>query len=289
MSILVDQNTRLLVQGITTNKGQLCAERMVAGGTHVVAGVDDGHGGEWVAGVPIFDTAREAVAATGANVAIIAVLASQVEEAILEAVDVGLEAAVCITSLVPVWDMVRVRSYLRDKSIHLIGPDSAGVFTPGRCLAGVLAPEFLKPGTVGVVSRSGSLTYESVCLLTRAGFGQSTVVCVGSGLILGMSFIDVLAMFEDDPTTEQVLIVGEIGGQEEERAAEFVADRMSKPVVAFVAGQTSPPGRKMGHAGAMIEGYGDMAQLKMEAFERAGTRVARSLVEVTQLLDRNSV
>lgn len=287
MSILVDQDTWLLVQGITTNRGRLCTERMVGSGTQVVAGVDDGHGGEWIAGVPVFDTAREAVSATGANAALIAVPASQVEEAILEVADVGPEVIVCITSHVPVWDMVRVRSYLRDKSIHLIGPDSAGVFTPGRCLAGVLEAEFLKPGTVGVVSRSGSLTYEAVCLLTGAGFGQSTVVCVGSGLILGMGFVDVLAMFEDDPTTEQVVIIGEIGGQEEERAAEFIADQMSKPVVAFVAGQTSPPGRRMGHAGATIEDYEDTARLKMEAFERAGARVARSLEEITRQLDKN--
>jgi succinyl-CoA synthetase alpha subunit len=257
---------------------------MVSSGTQVVAGIDDGHGGIWVAGVPVFDTAQEAIGATGANAAIVAVPANQVEEAILEAVDAGLELVVCITAQVPAWDMVRVRSFLRDKPVHLIGPDSAGVFTPGQCLAGVLAPEFLKPGAIGLVSRSGSLTYESVCLLTGAGWGQSTVVCVGSGLILGTSIVDVLAMFEDDPTTEQVVIIGEIGGQEEELAAELVADRMSKPVVAFIAGQTSPPGRKMGHAGATIEEYGDTAQLKMEAFTRAGARVARSLKEVTELL-----
>ncbi len=289
VSILVDQNTRLLVQGITTSRGRLCAERMVGSGTLVVAGVDDGHGGEWIAGVPIFDTVREAVGATGANAAVVAAPASQVEEAILEVADVGPEVIVCITSHVPAWDMVRVRSYLRDKPIHLVGPDSAGVFTPGRCLAGLLEADFLRPGTVGVVSRSGSLTYEVVGLLTRAGFGQSTVVCVGSGLILGTGFVDVLALFEDDPTTAQVVVVGEIGGQEEERAAEFIADRMSKPVVAFVAGQTSPPGREMGHAGATIEDYGDTARLKMEAFERVGARVARSLAEVTQLLDPSSV
>lgn len=286
MSILVDQNTRLLVYGITTEKGRLCAGQATAGYTQVVAGVDDGHGGAWIVGVPVFDTVKEAVAATGANAAMVTTPAAQVEEAILEVADAGLSVIVCLTSHVPVWDMVRVRSFLRDKPmIHLIGPDSAGVFTPEQCLAGVLAPEFLKPGTVGVISRSGSLTYETVSLLTRAGIGQSTVVCLGSGLILGTNFTDVLALFEDDPTTEQVVLVGEIGGQEEEQAAAFIADRMSKPVVAFIAGQTSPPGRRMGHTGAMIEEYGDTAQLKMEALARAGVRVASSLQEVPRLLN----
>lgn len=284
MSILVDQNTRLLVYGITTEKGRLCAGQAAVSSTQVVAGVDDGCGGTWVVGVPVFDTVKEAVVATGANAAVITAPPAQVEEATLETADAGLEVIVCLTAHVPVWDMVRVRSFLRDKPIHLIGPDSAGVFTPEQCLAGVLAPEFLKPGTVGVVSRSGSLTYETASLLTQAGIGQSTVVCLGSGLILGTDLSEVLAMFEDDPTTEQVVIIGEIGGHEEEYAAEFVADRMSKPVVVFVAGQTSPPGHRMGHTGATIEDYGDTAQLKMEAFSRAGARVARSLQEVVRLL-----
>lgn len=289
MSVLVDQDTRLLVHGIATRKGLACAERMIANGTAVLAGVADGHGGEWIAGVPVFDSVREAVHATDANAAVLAVSPGQVQEAILEQADAGLLLSVCITPAVPAWDMIRVHSYLtamcrRDRPLHLIGPDSAGVFTPGKCLAGMVAVEILRPGTVGVLSRSGSLTYEATWLLTQAGFGQSTVVCVGSGLILGAGFVDVLAMFEDDPVTEQVVMIGEIGSREEEMAARFIRDQMTKPVIAFVAGQTSPPGRKMGHSGAMIEGYDDTALLKMKELEQHGVQVAHTLDEIPNLL-----
>ena len=289
MSILVDRDTRLLVQGITSRKGQSCVERMLANGTPVVAGVAEAQGGMWVNGVPVFDSAKEAVAATSANASVLCVPADQVCEALLEEIDAGLEMIVCLTASVPVWDMVLVRSFIRDRPLHLIGPDSVGVFTPGQCLAGVVSEQILKPGNVGVVSRSGSLTYEVAWQLTSAGLGQSTVVCTGSGLIVGIGIVDVLAMFEDDPVTEQVVIVGEIGGQEEGMAAEFVRDHMSKPVVAFVAGKTSPPGRRMGHAGAVVEGYAGSARSKMEAFERAGAYVARTIAQIPDLLERNAL
>jgi succinyl-CoA synthetase alpha subunit len=207
----------------------------------------------------------------------------------LEDIDAGLELIVCLTSSVPVWDMVVVHSYIEHKTLHLIGPDSVGVFTPGKCLAGVVSEQILNPGSVGVISRSGSLTYEVAWQLTSAGLGQSTVVCVGSGLLVGIGLVDVLAMFEDDPATEQIVIIGEIGGQEEGIAAEFVRDRMSKPVVALVAGKTSPPGRRMGHAGAVVEGYAGSAQSKMEAFERAGVYVARTIAQIPDLLERNAL
>lgn len=286
MSILVDQDTRLLVQGVRAPRGAFCVERMLAGGTRVVAGMADGLGGTWVSGVPVFDSVREAVEATAANAAVLCAPPDQIEEAILEASGADLGLIVCLSSGVPVWDMVRVRSFLRDKPVCLIGPNSAGVFTPGKCLAGVVSEGVLAPGTVGVVSRSGSLTSEVAWLLTQAGFGQSTVVCIGSGFIVGTGFAQVLAMFEQDPMTEQVVLIGEIGGQEEEQASDFIRDHMSKPVVAFIAGQTSPPGRKMGHAGSVIEGVVDTAQLKMDALERARARVARSMDEIPTLLDR---
>ena len=289
MSILVDRDTRLLVQGITTPRGHACTERMLAAGTQVVAGVDEGHGGMWVAGIPIFDSVKEAIAATNANAAVLCVNADQVCEALLEEVDAGLELIVCLTSSVPVWDMVVVRSYIRDRPLHLIGPDSVGIFTPDQCLAGIVSKQILKPGTVGVVSRSGSLTYEVALQLTSTGWGQSTVVCIGSGLIVGISIVDVLAMFEYDPMTEQVVIVGEIGGQEEGMAAGYVRDHMSKPVVAFVAGKTSPPGHRMGHAGAVVEGYAGSAQSKMEAFENAGVYVAQTIAEIPELLKRSAL
>lgn len=290
MSILVDAGTRLLVHGIATPWGRAAAERMLAGGAQVVAGVAEGQEGVWVAGVPVFDSVKGAVAATNANAAVLCVRSSQVCDAALEEIDAGLQVIICLTPSVPAWDMVMIHSFIKNKALHLIGPDSTGVFTPGQCLAGVIAQDILCPGTVGVVSRSGSLTFETVWALTSAGFGQSTVVCVGSGLIIGSSFVDVLAMFEDDPVTEQVVMIGEIGGREEEAAAEFVRDHMSKPVVAFIAGQTSPPGRRMGHAGAIIEGYGaGSVQSKQEALERAGIRLARSIDDIPGLLERSVV
>jgi succinyl-CoA synthetase alpha subunit len=288
MSILVDRDTRLLVQGIAGPEGTFYVEHALAGGTHVVAGVTVGQGGTWVAGVPVFDTVGEATQATDANASILYVPAKEATEAILESVDAGLGLVVCATSGVPVWDMVQVKAYVKDKPVCLIGPNSPGVFAPGQCLAGIVSEEVLKPGSVGVVSRSGSLTYEVTALLTRNGFGQSTVVGIGSDVIVGTGFAEILAMFEDDPLTEQVVIVGEIGGQEEEMAAAYVRDHVTKPVVACVAGQTAPPGRRMGHAGAIIEGYANTAQLKMDALKRSGVRVAGSIGEISHLLEREN-
>jgi succinyl-CoA synthetase alpha subunit len=286
VSILVNHNTRLLVHGIATRTGSIYGERMLEQGTPVVAAVATGQGGTWFAGVPVFDTVNEAVRATDANTALISVRAHQAAEAILETVDAGIELIVCATSNVPVWDMVQIKAYLRGKDVHLIGPGSPGVFVPGQCAIGAIAGHILLPGTVGVLSRSGSLAYEVTGLLTQAGIGQSTIVGIGDGLIVSMGFEDVLAMYEDDPATEQVVLLGEIGGQEEELAAAFMRDHMSKPVVAFVVGQTAPPGRRMGHQGAIIEGYADTARVKIDALTKAGARIARILEEIPVLLEK---
>lgn len=286
MSILVNSTTRLLVHGTATREGAIYTERMRAAGTPAVAAVSVGQGGTWFGGVPAFETVAEAVHATDANAALICVHAQDVADAILEAADAGIRLIVCTTSRVPVHDMIQIKAYLQGKEATLIGPGSPGVFAPGRCLVGAIAPHILQPGTVGVLSRSGSLAYEVTWMLTRAGFGQSTILGIGDGLIVGTGFAEVLAMFEDDPLTEQVVLLGEIGGQEEETCAAFVRDRMTKPVVAWVVGQTAPPGRRMGHQGAIIEGYSGRAQAKIEALAGAGARVARSLDEIPDLIEK---
>ena len=286
MSILVTHRTRLLVHGVTTRRGEVYIERMRAQGTRVVATVTAGQGGMWHGGVPVFDTVKEAVHATDANAALVSVPARLAAEAVLEAADVGIGLIVCATSNVPVRDMIQVNAYFRSKPLCLVGPGSLGIFVPGQCVVGAVAQHILLPGTIGVLSRSGSLAYEVTWMLTQAGFGQSTVVGIGSGLIVGTGFVSVLAMFEDDPLTEQVVLLGEIGGQEEEMAAAFARDRMTKPVVAFVAGKTAPPGRRMGHQGAIVEGYSDTAQSKIDVLTRAGVRVARSLDEISDLLEK---
>ena len=286
MSILVNHHTRLLVHGIATRTGSIYGERMLEQGTPVVAAVATGRGGTWFTGVPVFDTVNEAIRATDANAALISVRAHEAAEAILETVDAGIELIVCVTSNVPVWDMVQIKAYLQGRDVQLIGPGSPGIFVPGQCAIGAIAGHILLPGTVGVLSRSGSLAYEATWLLTQAGLGQSTVLGIGDGLIVGAGFVDILAMFEDDPLTEQVVLIGEIGGYGEEIAASFVADRMTKPVVAFVVGHTAPAGRPMGHQGAIIEGYSGTAQAKIEALERAGARIAHTLDESIQLLKR---
>lgn len=306
MSILVNGGTRLLVQGIDSREGTLYAEHMLACGTRVVAGVSPGHGGTWCAGLPVFGTVKEAVHATDANASLLCVPASEATESILEAADAGLRVIVCVTSGVPAQDMVRVKAYLRSvvsvglvyafeggvrirgrgTPVYLIGPGSPGVFSPARCMVGAMPAYIAKPGKIGVLSRSGSLACEVTWLLTQAGFGQSTIVGSGNGPIVGTGFVDVLSMFEDDPLTEQIVIVGEIGGQEEEMAAAFIPDRLTKPVVAFVTGQHAPSGRRMGHAGAIVGDYAGTAQLKIDALESAGVRVARSLDEIPGLLER---
>lgn len=286
MSILVSDRTRLLMYGATTPAGSVYTRRMRDLGTQIVADVSPGHGGLWAEGVPVFDTAREAVLATDADTALICVPAPEAAEAILETADAGIELVVCATSHVPVRDMIQIKTYLRDKRVRLVGPGSPGIFTPGQCVVGAIASHILQPGQIGVLARSGSLAYEATWLLTQAGLGQSTIIGIGDGLIVGLGFVDVLAMLEDDPQTAQVLLLGEIGGQEEERAAAFARDEMTKPVVAFVTGQTAPPGRRMGHQGAIIEGYEGTAQAKVEALVQAGVRVADTLQEVPRLLAR---
>jgi succinyl-CoA synthetase alpha subunit len=289
VSILINHDTRLLVHGTATYPCTIYAERMralcVDAHAQVVATVATGLGGTWSCGLPVFDAAKEAVRATDANAALVCVPPDQAADAILETADAGIRLIVCVTSRVPVWDVVQVKAYLRDKDVYLIGPGSPGFFVPGRCAIGAIAGHILSPGTVGVLSRSGSLAYEVTWLLTQAGFGQSAILGIGDGLIVGTGFVDILAMYEDDPTTDQVVLLGEIGGQEEEMAAAFVRDHMTKPVVAFVAGQTAPAGRRMGHPGAIIEGYADTAQSKIDALVSAGARVAQTLSEIPALLE----
>lgn len=286
MSILVDKNTRLLVQGITGHEGLFHAAQMLAYGTKVVAGVTPGKGGEWVLDgkVPVFDTCKSAVEATGANASVIFVSARFAPDAIYEAADAGIPFIVCITEGIPVQDMMRVREYLDQKGTRLLGPNCPGVLTPGEAKVGIIPGNIAIPGNVGIVSRSGTLTYEVLYALKQVGMGASTCVGIGGDPINGTSFIDCLEMFENDPQTEKVVLIGEIGGTDEEKAAQFIAKRMSKPVVAFIAGQTAPPGKRMGHAGAIIEGGSGTAAEKIRALEAAGVKVARHPEEIPDLL-----
>jgi succinyl-CoA synthetase alpha subunit len=285
MSILVNRDTRLVVQGITGREGAFHTEQMIAYGTNVVAGVTPGKGGGWAEGnVPIFDTVRESVEATGANTSIIYVPARFAPDAILEAADAGVELVICITEGIPVLDMLGVRAYLDRSESRLIGPNCPGLITPGEAKVGIMPGHIHTRGGVGVVSRSGTLTYEVVYALTLRGIGQSTAVGIGGDPINGTSFIDVLKLFEDDPQTRQVVMIGEIGGSDEEAAAEFIATRMSKPVVSFIAGQTAPPGKRMGHAGAIISGGKGTAAEKIAALKNAGVKVARHPVEIAEMV-----
>ena len=284
MSILVSKGTRLVVQGITGREGLFHTRRMLQYGTKVVAGTRPGKGGSWAAGVPVFDTVQEAVNAQGANTSIIYVPARFASDAILEAADAGIKVIVCITERIPVADMVRVRAYLDQKDTRLIGPNCPGVITPGEAKVGIMPGHIHRPGSIGVVSRSGTLTYEVVYALSERGMGQSTAVGIGGDPIIGTTFIDVLAMFEEDPDTEQVVLIGEIGGTDEERAAQFIADKMTKPVTAFIAGRTAPPGKRMGHAGAIIEGGTGTAAEKIAAFDAVGVRVANHPTEIPDLV-----
>jgi succinyl-CoA synthetase alpha subunit len=284
MSILVNKDTRLLVQGITGREGLFHTEQMIAYGTRVVAGVTPGRGGEWAAGVPVFDSVKAAVESTGANCAIVYVPARFAPDAMYEAADAGLPLVVCITEGIPVQDMMKVRHYLDQRQVRLVGPNCPGLLTPGEAKVGIIPGHIARPGNVGLVSRSGTLTYEVIHALTQRGLGQSTCVGIGGDPVKGLNFIDALAMFEDDPHTDQVVLIGEIGGSDEERAAEFIADHMSKPVVAFVAGQTAPPGKRMGHAGAIIEGGSGLAADKIEALEAARVKVAQHPEQIADLL-----
>jgi succinyl-CoA synthetase alpha subunit len=286
MSILVDKNTRLLVQGITGNEGLFHTQQMLAYGTKVVAGVTPGKGGEWVLNgkVPVFDSCRAAIEATGANTSIIFVPARFSPDAIFEATDAGVPFIVCITEGIPVQDMMRVREYLDQKEVRLLGPNCPGLLTPGQAKVGIIPGDIAIPGEVGVVSRSGTLTYEVLYALKLAGMGASTCVGIGGDPVNGTNFIDCLDMFEADPHTEKVVLIGEIGGTDEEKAAQFIAAHMTKPVVAFITGQTAPPGKRMGHAGAIIEGGTGTAADKVKALEAAGVKVAKHPEEIPSML-----
>ena len=286
MSILVNKDTRLLVQGITGNEGLFHTTQMVAYGTNVVAGVTPGKGGEWVLDgkVPVFDSVKLAAEATEANASIIFVPARFAPDAMFEAADAGVPLIICITEGVAVQDMMRVRSYLDQKKVRLVGPNCPGLLTPGEAKVGIIPGDIAIPGNVGVVSRSGTLTYEVLYALMQVKVGASTCVGIGGDPINGTNFIDCLDLFEHDPHTEKVVMIGEIGGTDEERAADFIASRMTKPVVSFIAGQTAPPGKRMGHAGAIIEGGAGTAADKVKALESAGVRVARHPEEIPSLL-----
>jgi succinyl-CoA synthetase alpha subunit len=284
VSILVDRNTRLLVQGITGREGSFHTVQMVEYGTNVVAGVTPGKRGEAVAGVPVFDTVRSAVQETGANTSIIYVPARFAPDAVYEAVDSGISLVICITEGVPVNDMVPVYSYVKEKGSRLIGPNCPGLITPGEAKVGIMPGFIHEPGSVGLVSRSGTLTYEVVDALTKAGLGQSTAVGIGGDPVIGTSFVDVLRLFQDDPATESIVMIGEIGGSDEEDAAAFITEHVSKPVVGFIAGITAPPGKRMGHAGAIISGGSGTAADKIAALESAGVRVAEIPSKVPELL-----
>jgi succinyl-CoA synthetase alpha subunit len=287
MSILVNNNTRLIVQGITGREGMFHAEQMIAYGTHVVGGVTPGKGGQWAVGVPVFDSVRDAVRATEANTSIIYVPAAFSPDAILEAVDAGIKLVVCITEGVPTLDMVRVRAYIDQTDARLIGPNCPGLITPGQAKVGIMPGHIHIPGNVGVVSRSGTLTYEVVAALTARGIGQSTAVGIGGDPIIGSTFIDILELFEADADTEQVVMIGEIGGTDEEEAARFILNHMSKPVTGFIAGQTAPPGKRMGHAGAIISGGKGTAAEKVQALEAAGVRMAKQPTDIAELVAAN--
>ncbi len=284
MAILVDKNTRLIVQGITGREGSFHTEQMVAYGTNVVGGVTPGRGGEWVGKVPVFDTVRAAVEATGTNCSIIYVPSHFAADAIYEAADSDIPLIIAITEGIPVLDMIQVRAYLDQKGVRLVGPNCPGLLTPGEAKVGIMPGHIATPGPIGVVSRSGTLTYEVVDALTRRGVGQSTCVGIGGDPVNGTSFIDVLSLFEDDPATEQIVMIGEIGGTDEEKAARFIAERVTKPVVSFIAGRTAPPGKRMGHAGAIVEGGVGTAEDKIAALEAVGVKVAEHPEQIPDLL-----
>jgi succinyl-CoA synthetase alpha subunit len=288
MAILIDKDTRLLVQGITGREGQFHTKQMIEYGTQVVAGTAPGKGGSWMEGVPVFDTVREAVLATGANVSVIYVPAAFASDAILEAAAAEIPLVVCITEGIPVLDMIHVRCYLRRRDVRLIGPNCPGLITPGESKVGIIPGNILTPGNVGVVSRSGTLTYEVVHELTQRGIGQSTALGIGGDPIPGTKFVEVLRLFEDDPLTEQVVLIGEIGGTEEEEAASFIATEMSKPVTALIAGQTAPADKRMGHAGAIVSGGSGSAADKIAALQQVGVRIARYPAEVAEMVANHS-
>jgi succinyl-CoA synthetase alpha subunit len=284
MSILVGKDSRVLVQGITGRDGSFHAKQMKEYGTRVVAGVTPGKGGTAVDGIPVFDSVEEAIARTRANVSVIYVPATLAQDAIYEAVDAEVPLVVCITEGLPVRDMVEVAAYLQGRSTRLIGPNCPGLITPGQCKVGIMPGFIHTPGRIGLVSRSGTLTYEVVWQLTRAKLGQSTCIGIGGDPIVGTRFVDTVALFEGDDATDAIVLIGEIGGTDEEDAAELIEQHVTKPVVAFIAGQTAPPGKRMGHAGAIVSGGAGTAQEKMARFERAGIPVAKVPSEIPGLI-----
>lgn len=284
MSVLVDKNTRLIVQGMTGKEGAFHTKQMVEYGTNVVGGVTPGKGGTTHEGVPVFNTVAEAVKEAGANASVIYVPPPFAADAIMEAADAELPLVVCITEGIPVMDMVKVRRFLADKNTRLVGPNCPGVISPGKCKVGIMPGHIHREGSIGVVSRSGTLTYEAVGQLTALGLGQSTAIGIGGDPIIGTTHLNALALFQDDPETEGIVMIGEIGGSAEEEAAAFAKDNVTKPIVAFIAGQTAPPGRRMGHAGAIIAGGKGTAAEKMRALEEAGIRVVHSPADIGQAM-----
>ena len=286
MSILVDKNTRVVVQGITGREGLFHSEQMLEYGTHVVAGTRPGKGGEWVLDgkVPVFDSVQIAVEATGANTSVIFVPAKFAADAMFEAGDAGVDLIVCLTEGIPVQDMMRVRNYLDQKDVRLVGPNCPGLLTPGQSKVGIIPGNIAIPGNIGVVSRSGTLTYEVLYALKANGMGSSTCVGIGGDPINGTNFIDVLELFEDDPETDAIVLIGEIGGSDEEKAADYISKFMTKPVYGFIAGKTAPPGKRMGHAGAIVEGGEGTAAEKVKALEAAGVAMADHPEEIAEMI-----
>jgi succinyl-CoA synthetase alpha subunit len=284
MAILVDEGTRLVVQGLTGSEGRFHGLRNRAYGTQLVAGVTPGKGGQDVEGVPVFDTVAAAVAETGANTSMVFVPAPFAADAVYEAIDAGIETIICITEGVPAHDMLRIHAFIQGRGITMIGPNCPGALSPGKANVGIIPAEIFSQGAIGLVSRSGTLTYQIGHELTQLGLGNSTIVGIGGDPIVGSSFIDILSRFEQDGQTERVVMVGEIGGDEEEKAAAFIEAEMSKPVVAYIAGFTAPPGKTMGHAGAIISGSAGTAQAKKEALEARGIRVGTTPTETAQLV-----
>jgi succinyl-CoA synthetase alpha subunit len=284
VAIIVDKETRLVVQGLTGSEGRFHGLRNRAYGTDVVAGVTPGKGGQDVEGIPVYDTVADAVAQAGANTSLIFVPARFAADAVYEAVDAGIETVICITEHVPAHEMLRAYTYFRAKGVTMIGPNCPGVLSPGKANVGIIPAEIFAEGAIGLVSRSGTLTYQIGHELTQLGLGNSSIVGIGGDPVVGSSFIDVIAKFEDDPQTELIVMVGEIGGDEEEKAAAYIAEHVTKPVLSYIAGFSAPPGKTMGHAGAIISGSSGTAQAKKEALEARGIQVGTTPTEVAQLV-----